>query len=99
MTSKKKKDNINKPAPLFFPTFRIEADGRGKHMRVLVSGIVGISELSDESIRLLTRRESLKISGRRLYVSIFEGNTVEIAGEIECIGRGARNRAESKKND
>ena len=93
MTRKEKNKNAQKCAPIFVPSFRIEADGRGKYMRVLMSGIVGICELSDESIKLLTKRESLKISGRRLSVSIFESNTVEISGEVDSIGKG------SAKND
>lgn len=93
MTRKEKKKSAEKLSPLFIPSFRIEADGRGKYMRVLMSGVVGICELSCENIKLLTRRESLKISGRRLSVSIFEGNTVEISGEVESIGKG------SAKND
>ena len=89
MTRKEKKKSAEKALPLFVPSFRIEVDGRGKYMRVLMSGVVGICELSDESIKLLTRYESLKIIGRRLSVSVFEGNTVEISGEVESIGKGS----------
>lgn len=88
MTKGKKKDNINHGRGLRPPTFRIEADGGAGYMNVLVCGVVGISEFSDEEIKLLTRRECVKICGKCLEVSIFEGNSVEISGEVESIFRG-----------
>ena len=51
MTKGKKKDYINRGLKLRPPTFRIEADGGAGYMNILVSGIVGVSEFSDEEIK------------------------------------------------
>lgn len=98
MTLKDKKEGKKIEMPNLFPSFRIEADGRGKYMRILISGVLGISELSEEEIKLTTRRESLKIGGKRLSVSIFEGNSVEIYGEVERIENGKAEKRGGKRN-
>ena len=64
------------------PVFRIEADGFHFGMQLLVTGVVGICELSDSHIVLMMKREKLKIVGKCLEVSIYERNTVEIKGGI-----------------
>ncbi len=95
---KVKKSGINNKLSLMSPTYRFEADGGGDMMRLYLFGIIGIGELSDESIRLITRKQSITVSGKLLSVSVFEGNSLELVGKIENISlssaralRGGRN--------
>ena len=71
------------------PLFRIEADAYRHGMMVTVSGVVGIAALSEDEIKLLTSRERINILGDSMDLRIYEGNTVEIRGNIKAIERGA----------
>ena len=71
------------------PIFRIEADAFAAGMELLITGVVGIAELSETEIVLMMKRERVRISGKSLTVSIYERNTVEISGGISMLERVA----------
>ena len=85
MTDKSKKERVREFGYKISPAFHIEADGGGGLLSVLVSGVVGIGDFSDKEIKLITKRESLKISGDGIKLSVFEQKTVEITGKVENI--------------
>ena len=67
------------------PSFHIEADGRGKSISLLISGVVGIKALSPLEILIATKREKIGISGNALELSVLEAKRVLINGRIDAI--------------
>ena len=64
-------------------SFHLEADRCSVGMCMVISGVVGISQLSDEIVSLKSHGGRLDISGKRLKICVFENSTVEIKGRIE----------------
>lgn len=85
MTENKKKDKGGKISKYAIPTFRIEADGRGKYLTVTFVGIIAVKAFSDTEINLITKRENFKIQGKSLEMTVFENKTVTVSGIIECM--------------
>ena len=94
MTDKHKKHSVRIGDTVSAPSYRIEADGRGKNLCVAVIGIIGVKEFSQNRINVITKRESLVLCGRELKISVFENKTVEISGEITEISFSARKRGD-----
>lgn len=87
MLRRDKKDERGvKDALSTFSPFHIEADRSPAGLSVFVSGIIGITDFTDESVTLKTHSGRVCISGKRLNVCVYEGNTVEISGRVEDIG-------------
>ena len=97
MTEKTKRPQLFAARASVFPTYHVECDGRGGFWRVTVSGVIGVAQLSEDEIKLMTVRESLKISGSQIKMSVFERKTVEIFGKINNISIGASGKR--AKND
>ena len=68
------------PSPM--NPFHLEMDKINGSMRFLCSGIKGISEYSDSSIKMKTTGFSIVVSGKRLSVTVLEEKTVEVIGKI-----------------
>ena len=88
MTGKREKKRSQAKRIGVLPKFHIDADAFGNSMTVTVSGIVGITEFSDGEVRLITSRERITVRGSSINLRIFEGNTVEIRGNVLSIERG-----------
>ena len=95
---KSKKSGINDKLALIQPIYRFEAEGGTDMMRLYLYGIIGIGELCDESILMLTKRQSITVSGQRLCVSVFEGNSIELVGKIENISLSSARCIRGGKN-
>lgn len=65
--------------------FNLEVTRAPGGVSVIVSGAVGISELTDSGISVVTHRARVNISGSSLRLSVFEGRIVEIVGRVEGI--------------
>lgn len=63
--------------------FSIEAHRTGRGISLTVSGIVGISELTDTEVVLKSHRAKLSVTGKKLSLTVFEGRVVEIDGVIQ----------------
>lgn len=101
MTEKIKKISDNNVKQRLIPSFHIEADGGGGYLSVLVNGVIGIAEYSYEEVKLITKRESLKIMGESLEIVVFERKIVEIRGKIDNLSicaKKARGGARYDKN-
>lgn len=84
MTAKNKKDNKSiKMQSMAFSSLRVDAFRTFKGMSVTVTGIIGISELSDAMVSLASHGGRIKIIGERLQTSLLENKTVELVGKIE----------------
>ena len=66
-------------------TFHIEIDKSDSGVRILISGVKRIKELNEKTISIRASGLSLKISGERLSLSLYEDKTVEISGKLEVI--------------
>ena len=85
MTEKKKKDKGEKKLKNIIPTFRLEADGRGRNLIVTFVGVLSVKAFSDTEITLATKRESFVLIGKSLELTVFENKTVSVYGAFECI--------------
>ena len=65
--------------------FHMEGQRSGRGMSLLISGIIGLRDFSDTCILLMSHGGRIIISGRRLLLSVYEGNCVEINGRVEGI--------------
>ncbi len=65
--------------------FHLEADRSAKGMSVILSGIIGISDFSDSFILMLSHGGRIQVNGEKLFISVYENNTVEIQGKVEGI--------------
>ena len=66
-------------------SFHMEASRCASGMSMLLSGIIGVADFSQESILLLSHGGRIVIEGKGLSVCVFEHSSVEIVGKIEEI--------------
>ena len=85
MHDKIKIDNKESRIPLLNSSFRLEAYRILSGMNFLVSGVTGISQLTEENIQLLLKGGRVLIIGKRLSLTALENKTVEINGFVEEI--------------
>ncbi len=84
MRSKNEKNTeFNKKTPI---PFFLELSRSGKNSDIVVGGVIGVLEFSDENALLSTYSGRINISGEKLNVTIFENKTVQIQGKIKEIG-------------
>lgn len=84
MTEKSKANSQDKILP-GLSSFHLEADRASGGMSLILSGIIGISDFSDNYIHLLSHGGRVKVNGRSLFIRVYENNRVEIVGRIEGI--------------
>lgn len=66
-------------------SFHLEADRSTKGMSVILSGVIGISDFSDSSIHLLSHGGRIVVNGQKLFICVYENNSVEIVGKVEGV--------------
>ena len=74
-----------KDIPRGLNDFHLEADRSAGGLSITLSGIIGISDFSDDFIDLKSHGGRLSVRGKRLFISVFENQCVEIVGRIEEI--------------
>lgn len=79
----KEKKIISPSIPAVLSPFHIEVDKTARGFSLTCTGVKGISEFSDTEIMLKLAGFSLLISGKKLYMTVFEGKCVEIIGKFE----------------
>ena len=65
--------------------FHLEADRSTRGMSVILSGVIGISDFSDSSIHLLSHGGRIVVNGQKLFICVYENNSVEIVGKVEGV--------------
>ena len=85
MTSVEKRKSETFCTVSAFPHFHLEADAQGAKISLFAEGILGIGELSEENICLITLKERIKITGKILKISVFQQKKIKISGKIENI--------------
>ena len=66
-------------------SFHLEADRSTNGMSVILSGVIGISDFSDSSIHLLSHSGRIVVNGQKLFICVYENNSVEIVGKVEGV--------------
>ena len=66
-------------------SFHLEADRSNHGMSIMLSGIIGISDFYDDFILLKSHGGRIRVSGKNLFIAVYENNTVEIQGKVEGI--------------
>ena len=74
------------------PSFHIEADGRGKYASLLISGVIGVKELTEREILIVTKNEAFTVVGELLSVTVLESNRIKAVGVIDSITFSKRKR-------
>ncbi len=62
--------------------FFLNAERCGGGMRISLGGVVSVAEFSEECVLLITHSGKIRIFGRGLLLSVFEGRGTEISGRI-----------------
>lgn len=75
----------NNGIPSGVSSFHLEAKRSTRGMSILLSGIIGISDFSEEKIELLSHGGRVIISGKKLFINVYENNNLEILGRAEEI--------------
>lgn len=70
-------------SPLIMSGLHVECERSARGMTLTASGIIGVSEISDETICLKSQGGRIYVLGHRLTVTVLEGGCVEISGKIE----------------
>lgn len=65
--------------------FHVEMDRDTRGIKILVSGVKNISELSDNLVVLKCAGFRLSIKGEALSLSVYEEKTLEISGRLEVV--------------
>ena len=66
-------------------SFHLEADRSGSGLTLILSGIIGISDFSDSFILLKGHGGRICVQGKKLFINVYENETVEIVGRVEDI--------------
>lgn len=69
-------------------SFHLEANRRGGGMSLVLSGIIGVCDFSDEYITLLSHGGRITVLGSKLFISLYENNNIEIEGRVREITFG-----------
>ena len=86
MTDKAKKKRETKELPRgALSGLHIEADRTGRGMSLVLCGIIGVGDFSENQILLLSHGGRITVTGRRLRIKVLESNSVEIVGPVEGV--------------
>lgn len=80
--NKKDKEALN----LGLSSFYLELHKSGKNCDVVIGGVIGVLEFSEECALLSTYSGKINFFGEKLNVTVFENKTVQISGKIHKIG-------------
>ena len=80
------KQNYKERAVHTSAVLEIRKSSRGATLSVV--GVIGVTELSDESISLASHSGRLDVRGSGLVLSVFENKCVEVSGKIEGLELG-----------
>ena len=67
------------------PSFHLEADRDGFGMNIHITGVVCVSEFTDDLVILKTHSASVHILGSKMKMCVYENHAVRIDGYVEDI--------------
>ena len=87
---KANEEKLNSP-----PKFYLEIEG-DRVLKCYLSGAVGVRELTDDGIGILLKNGAINIEGKRLNMSLYDNNCLEIEGNISNINVKYKAKKERK---
>ena len=81
--TKKRENKILKPQ--FLSKFRMEAVRCPKGISLVFCGIIGVEEFDSSLVSLKSHGSKIKVSGKKLNMTVFENNDIEVVGKVEEI--------------
>lgn len=85
---KKKADHASILAAIKSSPFRLEMRKGARGAVMLVSGVIGISDYTEECVVILSHGGRLTVRGEGLSLGSLEGRALEIFGKIEEVSVG-----------
>ena len=85
MTEERKDNNLKPQKAKGLSAFHLEADRNRAGLSIVLSGIIGISEFSEDFIYLKGHGGRINVRGKRLFINVYENDSVEILGKVEEI--------------
>lgn len=85
MIKKEKKSEPSNEILSALSSFHLEANRHGGGMSLVLSGVIGVSDFTDEVITLLSHRGRVCVKGSKLFISLYENHCIEIEGRINEI--------------
>ena len=80
-----RKNNETVASSSVISSFHLEAKRSVRGMSLLLAGIIGIRDFSEERIELMSHGGRVIIGGKRLYANVYENNNIEVLGKVEEI--------------
>ena len=89
MTGKRKRLGLSAILSTISPSsFHIEMKKSSRGAVAVISGVMSVSEYTEESVELLSHSGRVMFSGESLGISVLEGRIVEIYGKITEVRLG-----------
>ena len=85
MTKKTRQSTAFKELASALSSFHLEANRHGSGMTLVLSGIIGVSDFADEKITLLSHGGRICVLGSKLFICLYENNSIEIEGCVREI--------------
>ena len=79
-------------SPILAGALEIEIRKGARGATCAILGVIGISDLSDEQIVMLTHRGRITLRGSSLVLVIYDSGIVEVEGKIEGVELGYAKR-------
>ena len=92
MTKNKKAPRDVKIPSFPISLYHMELNATASGASVILGGIKGVVEVSDEFIKIMTKSGTVSIVGSGLIISVFEYKTLQISGKIENISFSNKNK-------
>lgn len=84
--TRNKEDSGNKRLPMTpFSPFHLEIDRVRGGISVLLGGIIGINDFSEERVELSSHGGRIVIRGKKLGASVYEQGNCEVRGRVEGV--------------
>lgn len=83
MTKKEKGKIVSYVKPS--ASFHLEADRCNRGVSLMLSGIIGVSEFSENIIHLQSHGGRIILNGSKLAMSVYDGGCVEVVGKLEGV--------------
>ena len=77
--------NNNNKGARGLSSFHMEASRCRSGLSIILSGIIGISDFSDDFIYLKGHGGRIIVQGKKLFINVYENENVEIVGKVEGI--------------
>lgn len=88
MQREKKSSSSRVPGEIAPAPLAIEIRKGNKGAACAISGVINITELSPESVTVLSHSGRVGVRGSELRLTVFSGRTVEISGKIVGVELG-----------